>query len=114
LVEPSTKKCSFLRSIIGALKLSQVTVFTGDLRQYANQEAAPVADVMVIRALRLDEIEGTVARTLMPNGHLLLYGTDKGNESRSNAFRVESTHHFTLPLDHGRRVITVLNREATA
>lgn len=114
LIEPSTKKCSFLRSIVGALKLGQVTVFTGDLQQYADQEATPTADVMVIRALRLDAIERAVARILMPNGRLLLYGTDKGNGSRSNAFRVESTHHFTLPLDHGRRVITVLVREATA
>lgn len=112
LVEPSTKKCSFLRSIVGALKLSQVTVFTGDLQQYANHEATPVADVMVIRALRFDEIEGTVARTLMPNGHLLLYGTKKGTKSRSNALRVESTHHFTLPLGHGGRVITVLSARA--
>jgi 16S rRNA (guanine527-N7)-methyltransferase len=114
LIEPSTKKCSFLRSIVGALKLSQVTVFTGNLQQYAEQGATPVADVMVIRALRLDAIETAVARVLMPHGRLLLYGTGKGTESHSNAFRVESTHHFTLPLEHGHRVITVLVREASA
>jgi 16S rRNA G527 N7-methylase RsmG len=108
------KKSSFLHSIIGTLKLSQVTVFTGDLHQYASQEVTPVADVMVIRALRFDEVERAAARTLMPTGHLLLYGTDKGNESRSSAFQVESTHDFSLPLGHGRRVITVFTREATA
>jgi 16S rRNA (guanine527-N7)-methyltransferase len=114
LIEPSMKKCSFLHSIVGALRLSQVTVFTGDLQQYAKQEAAPVPDVMVIRALRFDEIETTAAKTLMPDGHLLLYGGDKGNESHSSAFHVKSTYHFSLPLGHGRRVISVLTRAATA
>ena len=114
LVEPSMKKCSFLRSIIGTLKLNQVTVFTGDLHQYASQEEVPVADAMVIRALRFDEVERAAARTLMPTGHLLLYGTDKEKESSSSAFLVESTHDFSLPLGHGRRVITVFTREATA
>lgn len=114
LVEPSQKKSSFLHLIVGALKLEQVSIFSGGLQQYAAQEPRPFADVMVVRALRFDEIAKPAALILSSGGHLLLFRTKKGDERLSNAFRVESSRDFSLPLNHGNRVVTVLTKSAAA
>lgn len=114
LVEPSQKKSSFLHLIVGALKLEQVSIFSGGLQQYAAQESRPFADVMVVRALRFDEIAKPAALILSSGGHLLLFRTKKGDERLSNAFRVVSRHDFSLPLNHGNRVVTVLTKSAAA
>jgi 16S rRNA (guanine527-N7)-methyltransferase len=114
LVEPSLKKCSFLRSITGALKLEEVSVFTGGLQQYVAQEPHHLADVMVTRALRIDEIAEPAALIIKPTGRLLLYTTEKTGERLSKAFRVESSHDFALPMNHGDRVVTVLAKAGTA
>jgi 16S rRNA (guanine527-N7)-methyltransferase len=108
LIEPSQKKCSFLHSIVGALRLKQVSIYSGELKQYATQEPHVLADVIVLRALRFDEIAGPAAFILKPTGHLLLFRTERMDELTSQAFRVESNHDFVLPMNHGSRVVTVL------
>ena len=114
LVEPSQKKCSFLHFMVGALKLEQVSVCAMELSHYVAQEADLLADVVVLRALRFDEIAEPAALILKPNGHLLLYRTEQVEEQTSQAFRVESSHHFRLPMNHGSRVVTVLAKQASA
>ena len=108
LVEPSQKKCSFLHCIVGALKLEHVSIYPGELKQYAVQEPHVLADVIVLRALRFDEIAEPAAFILKPTGHLLLFRTERVDERPSQAFRVKSHHDFVLPMNHGRRVVTVL------
>ena len=108
LIEPSQKKCSFLHSIIGGLKLEQVSIYPGELKQYAAQEPYDLADVILLRALRFEEIAEPAASILKPTGHLLLFRTERVNEGPSQAFRVESNHDFVLPMNHGSRVVTVL------
>jgi 16S rRNA (guanine527-N7)-methyltransferase len=114
LVEPSQKKCSFLHSIVGVLKLEQVTIHLGELQHYAAQKPLALADVVVLRALRFEEIAGPALLILKPTGHLLLYRTEKMDEQPSSAFRVMSNHDFTLPMNHGHRVVTVLAKAASA
>ena len=110
LVEPSQKKCSFLHFIVGALKLERVSIYPGELKQYAAQEPCPCADVMLLRALRFDEIAGVAALIVKPTGHVLLYRTEGLDQRPSPEFRVESNHGFALPMNHGSRVVTVLAR----
>jgi 16S rRNA (guanine527-N7)-methyltransferase len=112
LIEPSQKKTSFLHSLVGALKLDRVSILSGGLAQYAAQHPPPVVDVMVVRALRFDEIAESAALVLKPGGHLLVFRTEKGEEFIPGAFRVESSHMFSLPLNHGSRVVTVLAKSA--
>jgi 16S rRNA (guanine527-N7)-methyltransferase len=113
LVEPSLKKCSFLRSIVGTLKLETVSVFPGSLAQYAAQEPRPMADAIVVRALKTEEIAEPAALILKPTGRLLLYQTKRADDAHpSNAFRVESNHDFSLPMQQGNRVVTVLTKDA--
>ena len=114
LVEPSQKKCSFLYSIVGALKLEQVFIHLIEVQQYAAQKPNPLADVIVLRALRFEEIVKPAALILKPTGRLLLYRTEPMNDQPSDAFRVESNHRFALPMNHGNRVVTVLRKTASA
>lgn len=115
LVEPSQKKCSFLHFIVGALKLESVSIYPGELKQYAAQESSsPCADVMLLRALRFDEIADIAALIVKPTGHLLLYRTERLDEQPSTAFRVESNHDFALPMNQGSRVVTVLAKSGSA
>ena len=114
LVEPSVKKCSFLRSVLGTLKLDSVSVYSGGLQHYAADQSHLLADVIAVRALRLEEIAEAAALLLKPNGHLLLYQTEKTAERTSSVFRPVSQHDFSLPMNHGNRVVTVLARTATA
>ena len=114
LIEPSTKKCTFLHSIIGALKLEQVSIYAGELQRYAIEGGHSLADVIVVRALRFNEIAEPAALILKATGHLLLYGTEKSEQWSSKRFLMESHHDFALPRNHGNRVVTVLAKSASA
>lgn len=114
LVEPSLKRCSFLHSIVGTLRLEQVSIFSGNVQQFAAQPPCPLADVIVVRALRFDEIEEPVTRVLNLNGHVLLYRTEKSDEPQLKTFQVQSNHEFSLPRHYGHRVVTVLAKTAAA
>src|SRR5262245_25703711 len=111
LVEPVQKKCSFLRTIAGSLKLPSVSIFSGTLQQYIDQDHPP-SDLMAVRAIRFDEVEEQVFIGLKPGGKVILYRTEKMEMSSSDSrFRIESEKTFSLPMGHGTRVISVLNRE---
>ena len=56
LVEPSQKKSSFLRAIVGTLQLKNVCIFSGTIGEYAVEEHHTLGDLMVIRALRFDQV----------------------------------------------------------
>lgn len=110
LVEPVQKKGSFLRTIVGSLKLPNVSIFTGTLRQYLDLKYPP-SDLMVLRALRFDEIEDEAFVGLKPGGKAILYRTDKMEMPLTDTrFRIESEKTFSLPRGHGSRVISVLSR----
>ena len=72
------------------------------------KEPRVLADVIVLRALRFDEIAEPAAFILKPTGHVLLFRTERMDEWSSQVFRVESNHDFVLPMNHGSRVVTVL------
>jgi 16S rRNA (guanine527-N7)-methyltransferase len=114
LIEPVQKKCSFLLSIIGTLKLENVSVFTGAFRQYLDQEHL-LSDFLVVRALRFEEIEEQVLSGLKPGGKIILYRTEKlQTDSLDRRLYVETEKSFSLPMDYGSRVISVLGMSATA
>ena len=56
LVEPVLKKCSFLNSVIGLLKLQDVSTFDGTVEQYAKRPLRHAIDTVVVRALKYEEI----------------------------------------------------------
>lgn len=115
LIEPVKKKCSFLSSVAGLLKLSDVSIFPGSLRQYVDQLKYIDADIMVLRALRFDEIKDQAEVVLNKMGKVILYRTQMIEaDSIPRGFMIESQNLFSLPMNQGDRVISVLTKCAQA
>lgn len=109
LVEPTQKKCSFLNSVIGLLKLRDVAVFDGTIEQYAKRPLRHVIDVVVIRALKFEEIRKPVTQILTSKGKIVLYRTEpiRTNEI-GEGFHLVSEAAFILPQGSGKRVVSVI------
>jgi 16S rRNA (guanine527-N7)-methyltransferase len=115
LVEPTKKKCSFLNLVIGLLRLMDVSIFAGTLQQYTAQTDYIHGDVMVVRALRFSEIERQARTALNKMGKTVLYRAgEMGISSAPSGFVVQSEKSFALPMNHGRRVISVLTKSIDA
>ena len=111
LVEPVQKKCSFLNSVIGLLKLQDVSTFNGTIEQYGKWPLRHTVDTVVIRALKYKEIQKHIPPLLTPGGKVVLYRTEaiKKDEIGEDFHLVNETT-LMLPPESGRRVITVIEK----
>ena len=113
LVEPVQKKCSFLNSVIGLLKLHDVSTFTGTIEQYTKRPIGQVVDTIVLRALKYEEVIKYIPGLLTSKGKLVLYRTEAIREEEIGAdFHLVSETAFLLPQGLGTRVITVMEKMA--
>jgi 16S rRNA (guanine527-N7)-methyltransferase len=111
LVEPTQKKCSFLNSVIGLLKLQDVSTFCGTIEQYAKQPLSDVFDVVVVRALKYEEIRKHLSALLTSRGKVVLYRTEAiKNQEIGEEFHLVSETDLILPEQSGKRVVTVIER----
>jgi 16S rRNA (guanine527-N7)-methyltransferase len=111
LVEPVQKKCSFLNSLIGLLKLQDVSTFNGTIEQYAKWPHRHTVDTIVIRALKYKEIQMHTSVLLTPKGKVILYRTETmNNEDIGEGFHLVNEKSLTLPQGLGERVISVIQR----
>ena len=111
LLEPSQKKSSFLNSVIGLLRLEDVSTFCGTIEQYAKHPLRDVVDVVVVRALKYEEIGKHLPALLTSSGKVVLYRTEtiENQEIGKDFHRVCETD-IVLPLGCGKRVVTVIGR----
>jgi 16S rRNA (guanine527-N7)-methyltransferase len=111
LVEPVQKKCSFLNSVIGLLKLQDVSTFDGTIEQYAKRPIRHVIDMVVVRALKYEEIRKHIPALLTSKGKVVLYRTAAINKQEiGEEFHLVSETALVLPQGSGKRVVTVLER----
>jgi 16S rRNA (guanine527-N7)-methyltransferase len=111
LVEPVRKKCSFLNSVIGLLKLHDVTAFDCTIEQYAKQPLRHAIDTIVLRALKYEEIKENIPDLLTTTGKVILYRTEVIKEQEiGKEFHLVSETAFILPRASGKRVISVLEK----
>lgn len=109
LIEPNKKKCAFLTSLIGTLRLTNVEVFAGTAREYSEKKHAS-ADMLLLRALRLADIQSTVPALVASTGKILLYRAEPLELAESSSLLViEEQRSFALPENAGQRVISVLS-----
>jgi 16S rRNA (guanine527-N7)-methyltransferase len=109
LVEPIQKKCSFLNSVIGLLKLQNVSTFCGTIEQYTKQSLSNTIDMVVIRALKFEEIRKYLPKLLNSNGKVLLYRTENIKKQEiGEEFHLVNETDLILPEGSGRRVVTVI------
>ncbi len=111
LVEPVLKKCSFLNSVIGLLKLQDVSTFDGTVEQYSKHQLRHVIDMVVIRALKYEEIRKHIPALLTSKGKIVLYRAEAiKKEEIGNDFHLVSEIDFILPQGSGKRVVTVIEK----
>ena len=92
LVESKTRKAAFLREVVRALKLPGTQV--ANMRFQELPAPTPAADLVTVRAVRLDRaLFDESARLLRVGGHLLFFGTP-GVVAHS-AFRPEQLERAT-------------------
>jgi 16S rRNA (guanine527-N7)-methyltransferase len=111
LVEPVQKKCSFLNSVVGLLKLQDVSIFNGTIEQYAQWPLRQLIDTVVIRALKCEEIQMHIPALLAPKGKVVLYRTCPiNNEEMWEDFHLVDEKILMLPQGAGERVVSVIQR----
>jgi len=109
LVEPVQKKCSFLNSVIGLLKLQDVCTFDGTIEQYAKRSIHHVIDMVVVRALKYKEIRKLIPALLTSKGKVVLYRTEAIKKQEiGEEFHLVSETALILPQGSGNRVVTVI------
>lgn len=114
LVEPVRKKCSFLNSVIGLLKLHDAATFNGSLEQYSKQPLRQTFDTAVLRALKYEEIKEYIPQLLSTKGKIVLYRTEIIKEQEiGKDFHLVSETAFILPKASGKRVISVLEKNTS-
>jgi len=111
LVEPVQKKCSFLNSVIGLLKLHDVSTFDGTIEQYAKRPISRVIDTVVVRALKFEKVKKHLSALLTSKGKVVLYRTSAiEKQEMGEKFHVVSETALMLPQGFGKRVVTVIER----
>ncbi|MEK7236953.1 MAG: 16S rRNA (guanine(527)-N(7))-methyltransferase RsmG [Nitrospirota bacterium] len=111
LVEPVQKKCSFLNSMIGLLRLPDVSTFNGTIEQYAKWPLRHAIDTVVIRALKFDEIRKHIHALLASRGRVVLYRTEPiTNHEIGEEFHLAKESALILPQGSGKRVISVIEK----
>jgi 16S rRNA (guanine527-N7)-methyltransferase len=115
LVEPVQKKCSFLNSVIGLLRLQDVSTFNGTIEQYAEWPLMQSVDIATIRALKYKEMWSHIPALLTHNGKIILYRTEPiNNEEIGKEFHLAGEKTFVLPQGSGKRVISAIQRNTSS
>lgn len=111
LVEPVQKKCSFLNSVIGLLKLRGISTFVGTVEQYTRRQTHHAVDIIAVRALKFEEIRKHAPALLASTskGRVILYRTEAIQDHEiGNEFHLVGETTFVLPQGSGKRVISVI------
>ena len=110
LLEPNSKKVSFLLYVIGTLELRNVQVVNQTLEQFVDTTVEHF-DHVLIRALSQDTWGRRVAGLLSPSGSVLAYRADRIQpENVPLEMRLLREWSYELPFGYGRRVLAVLGK----
>lgn len=112
LVEPSKKKSSFLRYIVGLLKLEHVDIFEGSLESFVEVfDGRERASYLVARGIRFEFILDLSTSILTKQGMAILFLSTSVDRSKiPRQIVIEKEYPFELPMDYGSRVITCLSQ----
>lgn len=111
LVEPSKKKVSFLRYMVGLLRLEQMEIYEGSLESLASEfdEREP-ANYVLARGIKYDFILELSHTILSPNGKIIPFLSTPIDRARlTGKTKCENEYSFDLPMDYGHRVIASLS-----
>jgi 16S rRNA (guanine527-N7)-methyltransferase len=111
LVEPVMKKISFLRFLIGLLKLHEVRVYEGTIEQFVTESNTRQSfDYIVTRALKHDAILKSSSLLLKNGGKVIFYLSEPiSREALQKGMSIFREYSFELPKNLGKRVISVVS-----
>lgn len=114
LIEPSYKKCSFLRSIVGLLRLEKIDIFNGTFERYIRDQQIPrLFDYITTRALNPDIILKEGFKVLREEGKAILYSSQSISASIVTCnWNLAGEHTFNLPNGYGQRVVSFFSVSA--
>jgi 16S rRNA (guanine527-N7)-methyltransferase len=107
LIEPNQRKASFLKEVVRSCSLDRTEVLPARLEHIAKGNFRHTADVVVVRAVALDEsVLQSVRDLLAPEGRVALYlGSDDAARLRGLP-QYQWEEPFAIPRSH-RRVILI-------
>jgi 16S rRNA (guanine527-N7)-methyltransferase len=114
LLEPSGKKSSFLRYVVGSLGLRQVTVVAAKLEDYSNQRRSQrLFDYIVVRAFKVDTMGVMLRNLLKDKGKVVLFRATK----TEHGFKLDSLDlieefEYDLPSGYGHRTLSVFSKQS--
>jgi 16S rRNA (guanine527-N7)-methyltransferase len=102
MVESRSRKCAFLREVVGRLSLSASTVKTARIEELAGPAFYRIADLVTVRAVRVNEaLFSAAAHLLRKGGRLALFGTALAPDAGDFPFR----YMEASPLPGGDRFV---------
>lgn len=109
LLEPNSKKMSFLLYLIGTFRLENVAVRGQTLKQFVGL-AHDVFDHVVVRAVNFSLVGTDLLNALKEQGSVLAYrSTAMMNGDISTGFVKANEWSYELPFGYGARVLTELS-----
>ena len=109
MVESKSRKAAFLGEVARSLTLTATNVVTARIEELARLVPAGQADLLTIRAVKIQEdLLQTVKILLRPGGRLLLFGSKSVRPLNHREFRVIER----LGLAGGDSTLQVLSRVA--
>jgi len=108
LVEPVQKKISFLRFLLGLLRLKGVDVFHGTVELFSHARPQATAfNYITTRALNPSLVFSTAQDLLNEDGKAIIYSARPlDRDSVHRDWVLDSEYTFELPHDHGSRTIS--------
>ena len=111
LVEPVSKKTSFLRFLVGILRLQEMDIFEGNLDRFISQRRGTDSyDYITTRALKSDLIMQIGARLIRPSGAAIFYSSQSMRGLNFlKPWQLINDYSFELPRGFGRRHISIFS-----
>jgi len=116
LLEPSKKKTSFLRHIIGTLDLQNVWVVSESLRDFSREASRHGRfSYLTTRAVKAQQILPFSASLLSEQGRVIFsLGRTLDCDPRQYGLKASRQIKYELPGGFGQRVLTILERAGAA
>ena len=113
MLEPSEKKGSFLRYLIGSLGLRRASVATVKLENYVNRETnRRLFDYIVVRAFKVETLGLELGGLLKDGGKLVLFRAAKiDRHFKLDSLALIQEVEYELPSGYGHRTLSVFSRQ---
>ena len=111
LLEPVSKKTSFLRFLVGLLRLEDTEIFEGNLDRFmSNRHATELYDYITTRALKPHFLMQVGSKLLRPGGASIFYSSQSmSGIDFLKPWQLINDYSFDLPRGFGQRHVSIFS-----